>query len=97
MKKYRSKNEVLVWKWTGDKSIVSEINEVLEQYKTDHVEFSIVLSDDGQYLTLFTKHGYSVGHEFVFLGHYVIFNLDDNERPLGCYTGEWLNKHFVEL
>lgn len=97
MKKYRSKNEVLVWKWTGDKSIVSEINEVLEQYKTDHVEFSVSLSEDEQYVTISTKHGYSIHNEFVYNGQYIILNIDDVERPFACYTGEWLNKHFVEL
>lgn len=97
MKKYRSKNEILVWKWTGDKSIVAEINEEMKKYNNDHVEYGVSLSDDKQYLSLYRKHGYSTGTDYVYKGQYVIFNIDDNERPFGCYTGEWLNKHFVKL
>lgn len=97
MKKYRSKNEILVWKWTGNKSIIKEINELVKPNNTEHVKFSVSLSDDEKCLILTTKHGISITNEFVYFGQYVIFNIDDNERPFGCYTGEWLNKHFVKL
>lgn len=97
MKKYRSKNEILVWQWTGDKSIVTEIKDVLKEHNNDHVEFDVALSEDEQILEISTKHGYSTGNEFVYKGQYIIFNIDDYERPFGCYNGEWLNKKFVEI
>lgn len=97
MKKYRRKNEVLVWKWTGDKSIISEIHESVAPFVTEHVDFSVGISKDKKTLTLSHKCGYSTSNEFVSIGEVIIFDINDDERPFGCYSESYLNKKFVEL
>jgi formylmethanofuran dehydrogenase subunit A len=101
MKKYRKKNEILVWQWTGDKSIIAEMNEALksfnDKYQGEKLSASMTTSNPDDVLGLSHQRGSLTSNEFVDIGEYIIFDINDNERPLGCYNEKWLNNKFVPL
>lgn len=99
MEKYRKKEEVFVWQWTGDKSIISEIGEKLVKYNG---QLGIgVASSDPNILYLKQEMGNQIGqswaNEFVRLSNYIVLDDNNYETPLRSYDEEWFNKNFIKI
>jgi hypothetical protein len=98
MKKYRRKETVLVWQWTGDKSIVDEINESMDSYNVKiHPDCNLKAGIDNDVVYLSHKRGTHTSSSFVYLNDYIVFDPNDEDLPLACYNESWLNKNYVEL
>ena len=94
MKKYRKIHEVLVWQWTGDTSIVDEINEVLKPYNgQDNGVLKVELQEECL-LTTWSLGG-GTTREVVRLNEYVVFDLNDEFYPLSGYNKNWLDKKYT--
>jgi len=99
MKRYRRKEEVFVWQWTGDKSIIPEIGKMLERYR-GLLSIGISSSDPNiMYIKqdIGNQVGSTWGNEFIRLGDYIVFDINNFETPLRCYDEKYLNKQYVEV
>lgn len=98
MKEYRRKEVVLAWKWTGDKSIIDNINDTLKSYND---RFKVGVSSDENILYASSKSEDEMDTitctDFVRIGEYIVFDVNNEDRPLGQYSEEWLNKTYEEL
>jgi hypothetical protein len=98
MKEYRRKEVVLAWKWTGDKSIIDNINKTLESYNG---KFKVGVSTDENILYASHKRDDEscslTSTDFVRLGEYIVFDVNNEDRPFGRYSEEWLNKTYEGL
>lgn len=95
MKKYRKIQEVLVWKWTGDNSLIDEMNKDLTSFNKDDEKFEAIL--DGETLILSHKTDGLSSNMFVQIGEYVVLDLAEDVIPFTCYDEKWLNKKYIEL
>jgi hypothetical protein len=97
MEKYRYKNDILVFKWVGDKSLILEIEEVIKPYTSLKVGIStdeniLYVSDSyKEYDNIFTS------TDYVRIGEFVVFDLNNKEKQLCCCNEEWLNKKYIKL
>ena len=101
MKKYRRKEVVLAWKWMGDKSIIDNINKTLESYNG---RFKVGVSTDENILYAsdtreddIINSSILITTDYVRIGEYIVFDVNNEDRPLGQYSEEWLNKTYEEL
>lgn len=96
-KKYRKKEDVLVWKWEGDYSLIKEIGEVLKEYK--HLKVGVSSDPTCLYAstTQSDEHDEFTSTDFIRVGEYVVFDINNELRPIACYNEEWLNKKYVEM
>ena len=97
MKKYRKKQEVVVWIWTGDKSIIDEINNVIKSYEGfGTLEVSIALNDE-KILCLSHTRGFGTGTQYIRFGEYVIYDSSNEDMPLSTTNDKLLDENYVEL
>jgi hypothetical protein len=98
MEKYRRKEEVLVWQWTGDESVIAEIKQTIEPYGD---RFKVGLSTDVNILAVSTKRneGYDIftSTDYVRKGEYVVLDFSNEVNPFGQYNEEWLNKKYTKI
>jgi hypothetical protein len=98
MKKFRRKEVVLAWKWTGDKSIIDNINETLKSYEG---KFKAGVCDDENIIYASHTRGEGmdilISTDYVRKGEYIVFDVNNEDRPFGQYSEEWLNKTYEEL
>jgi len=97
MKKYRNKNEVLVFQWTGDVSIIDNINDVLKSYNEKGDCILKVGLNENNVLYAQCKENDMTSNEFMRLNEYVVFDVNDKIYPLRGYSEENLNKKYIEL
>jgi folylpolyglutamate synthase/dihydropteroate synthase len=102
MKKYKRKEEVLVFQWTGDKEIVDTINELLSPINKIHeVEFKVKILEDGEILCLIQKDESRTTSSFLRIGEYMI--IDPNEAifseflPISRCSEEFIEKYYTEI
>ena len=81
MKKYRRKQEVVVWIWTGDKSVIDELNEVMKSHE-GYGTLSVSLTDDGKILCLSHTRGGGTGTQYIRFGEYFIYDDSNEDMPL---------------
>ena len=96
MKKYRKIQEVMVWKWEGDNSLIDEMNKDLIPFNEDICEKFEVFAD-GDILILSHKINNSTSNCFVQIGEYVVLDLAKEVVPFNCYDEKWLNKEYIEI
>lgn len=98
MKKFRRKEVVLAWKWIGDKSIIDNINETLKSYDG---MFKVGLTNDENILYASDTRGEGMytrtSTDYVRKGEYIVFDVNNEDKPFGQYSEEWLNKTYEEL
>ena len=96
MKKYRQIQNVLVWKWDGNNSIVDEMNKDLIPFNKDICEkFEAFV--DGNILILSHKINSTSSNAFVQIGEYAVLDLSKEITPFSCYNEKWLNKEYIEI
>ena len=96
MKKYRRKEEVLVWQWDGDKSIVDELNEVIKLHR-GYGTLEVGLTDNGNILFLSHTRGNGTGSQFIRFGEYIIYDPINEDMPLSATNDDLISKNYVEL
>ena len=100
MKKYRKKQEVLVWKWMGDsgacgQSVVDKINKDLSRFNKNDEKFEAVVN--GDILTLSHKIGGHTSNYFLRIGEYAVLDINQEIMPLMGCSKEYLNNNYVRL
>jgi peroxiredoxin len=93
MEKYRKKQEILVYKWTGDISIIDEINTMLKT--TEYDGLKVELSNKDILCISYESYPFTT-KDFASIGEYIVFDTDDI-RPLSTYNEERFNENFVEI
>jgi len=97
MKVYRKKEDVLVWKWEGDYALITEIMEALKE----HDNLKVGITDDPKILYASTTEnaGYDefTSTDFIRVGEYVVFDINNEIRPIACYTEKWLNETYIKM
>lgn len=96
MKKYRRKEEVLVWQWTGDKSIIDELNEVVKSHK-GYGTLSVCLTDDKKILCLSHTRGGGTGTQYIRFGEYIIYDTNNEDMPLDTINADFITENYTEL
>jgi hypothetical protein len=96
MKKYRRKEEVVVWIWTGDKSVIDEINEVIKSYE-GYGTLSVGVTDDGKILCLSHTRGGGTGTQYIRFGEYVIYDAGCEDMPLNATNADLIKKNYIAL
>jgi hypothetical protein len=105
MKKYREKEEVLIFKWTGDESVIEKINkEICSKLNEERGEqiFSIAKGfeyDTDKEKTIFIseKWNKSSFDTLVRLNDYIVYNKQNRDAVLSCCNEDWINKNYVEI
>ena len=94
MEKYRKKQEILVYKWTGDISIIDEVNTMLQN--TEYNGLKLELSNKDILCISFESYPFTV-KDFVSIGEYIVFDTDNDIRPLSNYSESFFHENFIEL
>ena len=96
MIKYRKRKEVLVYHWTGNISIINEINNMLQ--KTEYKDIlKVELTTTKDILCISFKMEPFTTNDFVKVGEYIVFDTDNEIRPLSNYNEERFHENFIEL
>lgn len=96
MKKYRRKEEVIVWIWTGDLSIIDELNEVIKSHK-GYGTLSVSLTDDKKILCLSHTRGDGTGTQYIRFDEYIIYDSTDEDMPLTATNDNLIKENYIEI
>jgi len=98
MKRYRRLEDILVFHWTGDFSIIDEINNAVKSFNKEHqdtLNASKDVDNDDKILIITHNGEYGTMSESVKMNDYIIFDVNEIETSLGAYSEDYLNDHFI--
>ncbi len=95
MKRYRRIDDILVFEWKGDFSIITEINDSLKSFnETSDYEIKVKIDDDG-HLIISNCHENGIISLLVDINDYIIFDTTDKLMSLNSYSENELNDKFI--
>lgn len=97
MEKYKRTEEVAVYQWLGDKALIDEINEMLKPFNYSDFVLEVGISTDENILYTSVQKGEFTSNDYVRFGQYIIFDINNEDRPLVCYDEERLNEKYTKI
>lgn len=95
MKIYRKKEPIIIWKYTGDISIINEINKIIED-KKDKIDgiYDCYIKDNIIFIVKNLNEFNSIS--YVRIGQYIMFNLD-LDKVLSIVTEDIIDNEYIQL
>jgi hypothetical protein len=101
MERYRRKEDVLVWEWKGNHSLVDEINNELKsfnaKYDDYHIKVGIAASDNTILYIGITEGNALSSNSFVRVGEFVVFDIHNQYKPIFCCGEEYLEDTYTRI
>lgn len=97
MKRYRRIEDILVFQWKGDFSIVKEINDAVKSFnETSDYSVKVRMSfDDDECLMIYNCHEYGTLGLVVEMNNYIVFDAIETQMPLDSYSEKSFNDKFI--
>jgi len=97
MKTYRRIEDILVFQWTGDFSIIDEINDSVREFnETSKFKVKVRTSFDvDECLVISNCHEYGTLSLVVERNNYIVFDITDKQMPLNSYSEKEFNNNFI--
>jgi hypothetical protein len=93
MEKYQYKYDVIIYEWTGDKNIISEITKLIENYP--NVKIGLTDRDDVIFIT--QTDGTFTSTSYLYFGDYLVLDFNNSENILDKYNSDMINEKFKKL